>query len=57
MIYLFSATRQDRVGPSLLSRNTLFTFYSLLYTLHRGTESVDQGDTLWVGGPLIMMQQ
>ena len=24
-IYLFSATKQDRVGPSLQSRNTLFT--------------------------------
>ena len=24
-IYLFSATKQDRVGPSVLSRNTLFT--------------------------------
>ena len=24
-IYLFSATKQGRVGPSLLSRNTLFT--------------------------------
>ena len=29
-IYLFSATKQDRVGPSLLSGNTLFTFCSLL---------------------------
>ena len=25
-IYLFSATKQDRVGPSLQSRNTLFIF-------------------------------
>ena len=25
-IYLFSATKQDRVGPSLQSRNTLFTY-------------------------------
>ena len=24
-IYLFSATKQDRVGPSLQSRNSLFT--------------------------------
>ena len=24
-IYLFSATKQDRVGPSLQSRNTVFT--------------------------------
>ena len=24
-IYLFSATKQDRVGPSLQSRNNLFT--------------------------------
>ena len=46
----FSATKQDRVGSSLLSRNTLFTFCSLLYILYRGTGSVDQGDTLWGGG-------
>ena len=45
-IYLFSATKQDRVGSSLLSRNTLFTFCSLLYTMYRGTGSVDYGDTL-----------
>ena len=32
-IYLFSATKQHRVGPCLLSRNTLSTFCSLLYTL------------------------
>ena len=25
-IYLFSATKQDRAGPSLQSRNTLLTF-------------------------------
>ena len=40
---------QDRVGPSLLSRSTLFTFCTLLYTLNRGTGSVDEGDTLWGG--------
>ena len=40
----------DRVGPSILSRNTLFTFCSLLYILYRGTGSVDLGDTLGVGG-------
>ena len=36
-----SATKQDRVGPSLLSRNTLFTFCSLLYTMYKGTGSGD----------------
>ena len=45
-IYLLSATKQDRVGPSLLSRNPLLTFWSLLYILYRGTGSVDLGDTL-----------
>ena len=40
-IYLFSATKQDRVGPSLLSRNLMFTFSSLLYILYRRTGSVD----------------
>ena len=40
-IYLFSATKQDRVGPSLLSRNPMCTFCSLLYILYRGTGSID----------------
>ena len=40
-IYLFSATKQDRVGPSLQSRNSLFTICSLLYRLCSGTGSVD----------------
>ena len=30
-----------RVGPSLLSRHSLVTFISMLYTLYRGTWSVD----------------
>ena len=46
-IQLFSPPKQDRVGPSLLSSNTLFTLFSLLYTLYRGSGSVDQGQ--WEG--------
>ena len=38
---------KTRCSWTLLSRNHLFTFCSLLYTLYRLTESVDQGDTLW----------
>ena len=33
-IYLFSATKQDGVGSSLLSRNPMFAFCSLLYILY-----------------------
>ena len=44
---LLSATKQDRVSPSLLSRNTLFTFWSLLYTQYRGTGYVGQRYILW----------
>ena len=40
-IYLFSATKQDSVGPSLQSRNNVFTFCSLLYLLYTWTGFVD----------------
>ena len=40
-IYLFSATKQDRVGPSLQSRKNLVYICSLMYTLYSGTGSVD----------------
>ena len=36
----------QNVNKVFLDRNTLFTFCSLLYTLYRGTGSVDQGDKL-----------
>ena len=41
-IYLFSATKQDRVGPSLQSRNSLFTSAACCtYTLYSGTGYLD----------------
>ena len=39
-IYLFSATKQDRVSPSLQSRNSFVYICGLLYTLYSGTGSV-----------------
>ena len=41
-IYLFSATKQDRMGPSLLSRNPMLTFCSLLY-MYLSSQSVRMG--------------
>ena len=46
VFFSFSATKQDEVGPSLQSRNTLITFCTLLYTLYDRTVSVDEDNTL-----------
>ena len=51
-VSLFLRNRGGLVIVSGLSRNTLFTFCSLLYTLNRGTGSVDLGDTLCLNRPL-----
>ena len=37
----FSANKQDRVGPSLLSRGNVFTFCIKLYIWYKWTKSVD----------------
>ena len=46
IFFSFSATKQDRVGPSLQAKMHLFTFCSLLYSPFSGTGSVDSRDTL-----------
>ena len=41
LLLLHKIVDLGRVGPSLLFRNTLFIFCSLLYKLYRGTGYVD----------------
>jgi hypothetical protein len=39
-------SKLQNVNKGFMDRNTMFTFCRLLYTLYRGTGSVDYGDTL-----------